>query len=357
MPFPVLLAIQLGITAGAWGLNWLYKKTHQRPIPKPRAEGLEFAQATIGSPLPYVYGTIRVDAPVMIWHGNHDSGELTASGLPGSFSYKADLLYVVGIPSWDEAAAPWSNWRSTNPPKMLGFWYGNVHPASAPLAHGASFGCGAATGGATDMVGKMEFHDGRVGQTLGVWTLAMLGKAGVAPSLTPAFRHQMLLLLSTSTSGSLGASPQVPNLGVEIQSLGPQPVGADANPAWIIYDLMCSPVWKMGIAATSIDLASFTAAAAVLVTEVHGCSIVVYQQDDAVNVITSILEQIEATLFEDPATGTIKIKLIRYDYDPFLVPEVTESNTVGRPKIDVMGWHEVATQVDVKFVNRTKADL
>ncbi len=113
MPFPILLAIQLGITAGAWGLNWLHKKTHQRPFPKPRPEGLEFAQATIGSPLPLVYGTIRVNEPVMTWHGNHGSVELTSSGRPGTFAYSADLLYVAGVPSWDEAAAPYSNWRTT----------------------------------------------------------------------------------------------------------------------------------------------------------------------------------------------------------------------------------------------------
>lgn len=353
MPFPVLLAIQLGITAGAWGLNWLYKKTHQRPFPKPRPEGLEFAQATIGSSLPLVYGTIRVNEPVMTWHGNHDSVELTTSGRPGTFAYKADLLYVAGVPSWDEAAAPYSNWRTTNPPKLLGFWYGDVHPSTGPLAHGASYGAAVTIGDGVDMVGTIEFHDGRASQTLGTWTLACLAAAGVAPTLTPAFRHQMLVLLSTSTSsGQIGSSPQVPVLGLEVQSLGPQPIGQDANPAWVIYDLMCSPVWKMGIDPDDIDLASFTAAASTLLTEEHGCSIAIYQKEDAVSVISTLLEQIDATLFEDPATSTIKIKLIRAA--DAVVVDLDESNTVGRPRIDVMGWHEVATQIDVGFTNRLR---
>lgn len=325
MGFPAIAA-QLGITIGLWALNRLLRDDEKK-LPKPQPQELEFSQTTIGTPIPYVAGTVRVN-PVLIWHDNHSA---TAQA-DGSFRYKLDMLLAVGTPMWDEASAPWSSWRSATPPHVRTLWYGDrkiplvgLSSGTQTVAHGDKAQVIVTHNGPVLEAG-VHFYDGRSDQTLAGQRVALkMAVAGIDAADIPGYRHRMLLaVLATPGSvvvldpsvGSIGTDPRVASIAVEVSALGPQPIGIDANPAWVLYDLLCRPVWGLGIDPDDVDLDSFQAAADILEDEGHGCSIVIERAEDAARVFAAIESQVDGVVYEDPSTGKITLDLIRNDYDP-----------------------------------------
>jgi hypothetical protein len=334
-------------------------------FPSPRPESIDFLQSKIGTPLPLVYGTIRVDNGVLYWHGNQ-------SAIPDAtgFIYNVDMLLGVGVPSWDEAAAPYNNWRATSPPKLLRFWYGDQPSfAGVPtnLEHGEGGFVGVSHSGNDDFFNRVQFFDGRPTQLLTDGDDVIRGAlllAGADEDLIPGYRHQMLvgIVMGSGTSG-IGHSPHVASIGLEIESLGPQPIASpngngsfDANPAWVLYDLLCGKVWKIGFDPSRVDLASFQLAADTLEAEGHGISLVVYQSEPAIRVLGAICSQINGLVFEDPSTGKLKLKLIRKNYldDHSGLRRMTKDNTVGRPKVTMVGAQDTKNHVTLHFTNRDR---
>lgn len=372
------IAIQLGITGGMFLLN-KYVLNGDAKLPKPRPEGVEFPQTATGTPVPIVYGTMRLDAPLIVWTGNEDS-----RSVDDGYAYQLDMLLVLGTPFWDEAAAPWSTWRGTNPPRLMRFYYGGakrslgfpnpadgiVHALPTPTMAGSAVQLELGQyGDPGDFLAFLEFFDGRVDQLITASPAAptyridqaIASDGVVLRSEVPGYRHQMLMSIVTSgptaTNGSIGPTSRVEAIAAEVRAVGPQPVtdtlGAiDANPAWAIYDLICGKVWKLGVPTARVNLSSFTAAAATLVTEGHGCSVVIQTGEPIATVIMGLLDQINGVLYEDPATGLISLRLIRADYDPLTVPELNAGNTIGPPEVTIVGWAEVANQVEIAFTDR-----
>ncbi|MDQ1446827.1 MAG: hypothetical protein QOI20_3291 [Acidimicrobiaceae bacterium] len=336
---------------------------------KPQPEGFEFPQASIGAPAPYIYGTIRVDSPVLLWHGNPDS----AAGNDG-FEYQITLLLTPGVPFYDKyndpanpgsQLAPFYDWRALRPPRWKAVWWGDLYiPFAFPgMVHGEARLIGHNLGNDGALLAQGEFWDGRRDQVITAYPNGpsntideRLAAAGVDRSLVPGYRHKMLCVIAASGSyGSIGTSPHIPGIGLEIAAVGPEPInGLDANPAWVIFDLICSPVWKIGYDQTRVDVPSFQAAATTLLNEQNGISLAIYQSEDAARIIGGILAQIDGVLFEDPATGLIVLKLIRRDYDANLIPVMTVDNTVDA-EVTVHGWRETSNAVRVTFNDRSRS--
>jgi hypothetical protein len=359
--FPII-AIQLGIQIGLWAISRYLLRDDVEHLPKTQPEGITFAQNTIGSPHAYIAGTVRIDSPTLIWHGNH-----AVSTYHDFTTYDADLLLVLGVPPWDSADAPWGSWRSgTTAPKVRRFWYGGKSfPPSGRLVlrHGEWEFARALDG----FLASIEFFDGRADQTLvGSKTHKAFTTAGVQASDIPGYRHKMLLgvIAGGSDFGTVGQSPRVAAMGVEVSAVGPQCIGLvdqfdqrfglDANPAWVIYDLLCRPVYGIGIDPDDVDLDSFQAAADTLEDEAHGCSIVVQQMTDAPRVFADLLSQIDAVLYEAPSTGKIKLRLIRRDYDVEDLPVMNADNVVERPRVEDLHSRECPNEVRVNFTNRAR---
>lgn len=370
------IAIQLGITGGMFLLN-KYVLNGDAKLPRPRPEGVEFPQTATGTPVPIVYGTMRLDAPLIVWTGNEGSRSVT-----DGYAYQLDMLLVLGTPFWDAAAAPWSSWRATNPPRLMRFWYagakralgtygdGLVHAPSTPDGTGSVQLELGQYGIPGDFLAFLEFFDGRADQLITAQPATPTYRIDQAIALdgvvsrneVPGYRHQMLLAIATSgnadvTNGSIGPTSRVEAIAAEIRAVGPQPItdtlGAiDANPAWAIYDLIFGGVWKLGLPTTRADLATFTAAAATLLTEGHGCSIVIQTGEPIATVIMGLLDQVNGVLYEDPATGLIALRLVRADFDPMTIPELNRGNTIGEPEVTIVGWAEVANQVEIAFTDR-----
>lgn len=134
-------------------------------------------------------------------------------------------------------------------------------------------------------------------------------------------------------------------LPVELRMIGP-----DANPAAIIYECLTDRVWGMGASDAIIDVPSFETTAAVLLSEGFGMSMVWTRQSTIEAFVTEIIDHIQATLFVNPRTGKLTLKLIRADYDVDDLPVLDETNCNVR-SFDRKAWGETTNEIVVTWTN------
>ena len=92
------------------------------------------------------------------------------------------------------------------------------------------------------------------------------------------------------------------------------PTRPDANPIHIIYEALIDDEFGMGGSPDALDIAAFEAAAQTLYNENFGLTILWMRQSSIEDLVNEILQHIQATLFADPTTGLLSIKLHRDDY-------------------------------------------
>jgi hypothetical protein len=129
-------------------------------------------------------------------------------------------------------------------------------------------------------------------------------------------------------------------------------IAGDANPAWMIWDWMTNPVYGLGIPAGRFNTATFIAAAATLYTERMGMSTQTDSETSGEQVIAEILRHIDAVLYTDPATGLWTLHLVRADYDPTTLPELTPDDILEPPELSRVSWEETLNEVKVKYLDR-----
>lgn len=126
----------------------------------------------------------------------------------------------------------------------------------------------------------------------------------------------------------------------------------DANPACVLYDLLTNPWGRMGLDTELIDLDSFQAAAETLEEEQHGFSMIIYNANQAGEIIAEILKQIDGVMYEDTGTRKIVLKLIRDDVDPEDLPTLDESNVQRVDSFSTSTWEETYNEVRVVYNDR-----
>ena len=157
----------------------------------------------------------------------------------------------------------------------------------------------------------------------------------------------------------VGTQPVIQNLAFAVQRC-PDPLGAgngnilgDANPAWIIYELMNNALWGLAEPSTRFDPVSFSAAAATLFAENMGMSMNIDAPGAADAIIADILRHIDGVLFTDPATGLWTLTLNRFDYDPTTLPVLDETNILLPPELARVSWEETLNDLKVTYVDRS----
>jgi hypothetical protein len=141
----------------------------------------------------------------------------------------------------------------------------------------------------------------------------------------------------------------------------------DANPANVLYELLTSPTFGLGVSNVDVDIASFRDAGKIMHHEGIGITLVIDQQmsfDDAAKEINTVAD---GMLFEDPSTGLWTYRLIR---EPISVPTATElglettfytrtdwpifddNDFSGDPEYTRGSWGDVANQIKVQFIDR-----
>lgn len=124
----------------------------------------------------------------------------------------------------------------------------------------------------------------------------------------------------------------------------------DCNPAHIIFECLFNRVWGMGAPLSAIDVRSFEKAAKTLYEEAFGLSLMWSRSSSIEDFVTEVLDHIEATLFINPRTGLLTLRLIRGDYD-------TEALRVFDPKNSTVEnfsrkyWGETINEIVVTWTN------
>ena len=124
----------------------------------------------------------------------------------------------------------------------------------------------------------------------------------------------------------------------------------DANGVHMIYECLTNRDWGMGAPTTMIDTAAFEAAGVVLYAEALGLSMLWTRQDTIENFVSEVIDHIQSTVFVNPRTGLITIKLIRGDYDPLTLRIITPDNA-DLTNFQRKAWGEIVNEVVVTWTN------
>lgn len=369
-----LQLIEAGLLVG----DFIYHRYFdQGPADQPLPiEEIQLPRNDPGAPIPLLYGTCRVKSPILTWARlENDVG-----GTP-----IISAMFVLGV--------PFDGGGSSSVNRVLGMWGGEAKFAwtdgsGHPYTQSGDGGPEAPiTGVLTDegeglvetLNGKstqIVINDGDTGGDLGgapTWMGRVMTRAPFAgPTYTyadiPDYRGYLsafLFQIGAGSGWSINNGRNLPAYSFEVSSqissfdaskwpaVGPAAViGSDANPINVIYDLLTGHYGKLGLDPSYIDMVSFNAAADTLFREGNGYSRATDDAVSALDRINEILVQIDAAMYEDPTTGKLGIKLVRPDYDPTTIREITKANCVAIQNLAIGGWQGIANQLRLTFTNR-----
>lgn len=124
----------------------------------------------------------------------------------------------------------------------------------------------------------------------------------------------------------------------------------DANFAHIIYECLTNTDWGMGGLPSLINKAGFEAAAERLASEGMFGSVWWMRQSTVEDFVVEMVTHIQATLFLNPNTGLLDIKLLRGDYDVADLRHITPQNAV-LSNFKRRSGGEIVNEMTVDFTN------
>lgn len=298
---------------------------------KTKPQEVNLPRTDEGAPVTLIYGRCRVRQPVLAWAGT-PSVDTTGPGL-----YRMDLFFVVGIPF---------------PGGTCGFhnvWVGDakLQIDAQPAFTVATVSSSALSTASGSFIGdRYEWYDGNAAQEhvnsggVAVTTFgARMLSSGRSADVIPGYRGYLSVLLHTLLgSWYVGGQPSLDAYSFEVssyQAAADYPItgtygqiGSDANPINVLWDLLKTKFGKLGLPTTVLDPLSFGIAAVRVYTEGLGYSRAIENAGDGSSYITEILEHVDGVIYEDPADGLLKIKLIRNDYNPATLIEINKTNCI-----------------------------
>lgn len=393
------MAVQELLALGLLTVDFIYHR-YDEDLKKRRknfADSVNFPQTEEGTPVPYVYGRVRVTRPILVWHSRPLSFDASAvGGTGGVVYYAASMFFELGV--------PFADGDSTN--RLHTIWQGDIKfgtvaagvalPLSAPSVpleqldgdggyedenRGLGrIGFNETIDGVTTSIrpGCVEFLNGNPNQQLCNPTSPYLATTRTGyqmMTVTPAFEANakvvpgfrgvlsMLLYRWDETGNHVRFifgrnSPQLSSYSAEVSSYKGIPswvhtdrIGDDANPAIVIYDILTAKR-KLGIPTSRIDVDSFSRAAKTLSQESHGFSRCFDARMPARDMIKEILKQIDAMLFEDTKTGKYKLKLIRPDHNVNDLLHITRRNCKKLQNLAISGLTGVPNKVQLVYTSR-----
>jgi hypothetical protein len=203
-------------------------------------------------------------------------------------------------------------------------------------------------------IGTLRFYSGNFDQAINAYYQSKRGAA------VTAYRGTSLLVLEHPNIGeqnslremSMEISRYTNDLGIPG---GKHMVGDDANPMEALFQVFTAKWGGLDVSPNMLDLNSMLAAADTLHAEGNGISLLVSSPNDGKQIASEIMRQIDAIMYNDPATGKIVVKLIRNDFGPIDdLPIFDESNIIGVRGFTRKLWEDTINVVRVKFTNREK---
>jgi hypothetical protein len=214
--------------------------------------------------------------------------------------------------------------------------------------------------------GTAHYLPGAAEQTLAGFLCAKFGP-GRTPANTPGFRGLATIFFTGGASaGGFGNSfagfywssnqPYLKEIWARVRriprTLRPDlaRIGEDANPACMIFECLVDQEWGMGAPTSIIDVPSFEAAAETLFDEAFGLSMIWAKSTTIENFVQEVLDHVQATVFVNPRTGLLTIKLIRDDFDRDTLPIYTPDNA-KLMDFQRKSWGELSNEIVVTWTN------
>lgn len=124
---------------------------------------------------------------------------------------------------------------------------------------------------------------------------------------------------------------------------------ADANPMNVAYKAFTE---YYGYPGTDIDTTNFTDAADTLDSEGNGMGLLLSDQTPISSLLKTVSAQIDGQFYLDPATGKIKVQLIRQDYIVANLLVLDQTNIKRAESFDRSTWAGTTNEMRIQFTNR-----
>jgi hypothetical protein len=384
------------VTVAAYAALYAIHKYTAPKVPKAREEDLgqdKVPTVRDGITIPLWYGMCRFDAPNLVWNSPRQKARIIDTD---TTTYASNMYWILGIPGGRSPTNPLTydrkitfddlvinGIRYNQSPAEPGSFYSDIvqgFDADENLftEHDGAFSLRVSDDD-NGIRGKMIVVKGTI-STNSFGSGEFTAATGLDQHLWPAYRYQTGMLccgangpnradtIRNDNSGDLlsrtfqyGLSPDIPSIILTLTNpcsldLGgglPEmlPIGPNPNPIAVLYDILTNDWARVGLPAARIDNQSFSDAAEVLKDELHGWGGMIDDPSQAADIIREIMAQVNGVLYEDPVTRQFKVKLVRFDYDPGLLPVFDESNVGEVISFNVSTYAESYNQVRVTYVD------
>ena len=335
-----------------------YALAPKPPKPKPATlDDFEFPTAEEGRPVPVIFGTVRVTGPNVLWYGDLGTKKRKKGGLFGSttIGYK----YFIGI-HFGVCHGPIDALTKIEVgDKQL--WAGSYTANGViTLANDQLFGGPNKEGGIS---GYLDVTLGDSGQGANTYL------QGVISPNVPAFRGITGFVFRGAgsgkgdTGGYIGTTPYAKPWAFTMRRIlngwkngvvwysAKATIGANMNPAHIVYEALTNDEWGMGVPASAIDEASFMAAADTLYDEGFGLSLMWNQAAPVENFLRDVMNHFAALLAFDRTSGTYRLVLLRGGYDPNTLPAYGPDTISRVTEFQRQLWGETVNELTLTYTD------
>lgn len=330
-------------------------------LSKPKAAGLEdFSFPTAAErPIQVLAGTRRISGPNVLWYGDLKTSPIKKVTKSGFSSKKTTVgyRYYMGV-QLGICHGPDVILRGIRVGDKMA-WTGSSTGGAILIEKPTLFG--GDENGSGGISGTLRFYSGTLTQAPSDYLIDQVGAELVSPIRGVSYAVMEGMYIGNSSS------PQAVALDVSRFPKSPddryseyEQIGLDANPAFFIYEMLVNGMYGADLGFTSIDVASITAAAKILHDEGLGISVAIDSSSSAGDVVDEVLKVIQGSHNTDPATGALKLKLIRNDYVvddlPVLTPSIVKNLsgfTRGSLETAVNELKVKFTSIEDDFTERT----
>ncbi len=328
--------------------------TMKTKVPSPSAAGLEefIFPSAAERPIQILAGTRRLSGPNVVWYGDLRTSRIIKK-VKGLFSttkttvgYRYHMGVQLGICHGEDVIL-----REVKFGDQVA-WNGESSGGAIQINKPTLFGGDEdGTGGVS---GTLRFYGGSLVQAANKYLVELLGTDVVSPIRGVAYAVLEGMYIgnaSTPEAVSFVCSrfPKSPSTAPE--SLLYEKIGDDANPAYFLHEIITHPAFGADIAFTTVDVESFVQAAKTLRDEGLGISCVIDTARTAADVIDDIKTIIQGSLNTDPATGALKLRLIRNDYEVDDVPEIGPWNVKSLSDFSRGSLDTAINEVKLKYTS------
>lgn len=347
-------------------------------------DDFDFPTAREGSPVPMIWGRVKVLGPNVIYHGGLEaqaqktrvkSGLFSSKRVTVGYNYRLTLQICLGIGQnmklykiwfgdrilWDQNLAPKTFIAHSDGPRARTAsesarypWTGEHNPTDNYIVipweddnvepwnefYGKE-GQGGYVGG------YIRFQNGAATQRRDLFMEKLLPAEQIAH-----YRHfNVVTFLEFFLGESTTPQPVYFEVDTYPSSLGFPPIGQDCNPIEIIWDILTNPWGGLGEPAATFDRDAFLRAGMILQTEQHGMSLVLSRPNEAGQILEEILNQIDGILLTNEL-GLVSIELVRPIEDLDSIPSFDEEHIIEILEYNQADWSSTINQVRVSYIDR-----